>query len=114
MTTITPTIGRIVWFHPGPGDDIEQASDGQPLAAIVARVWSPTMINLGVFDVSGKTQPRTSVLLWQGDGDRPSGHPYCEWMPYQLGQAKAHLDQTLVAGSKGAPAHPVKDHSAKA
>jgi len=83
---IKPTIGRAVWFTPsGPSDSL--AWDGkQPLAAIVAYVWSDTMVNLSVFDQNGKQFGQTSVFLYQGDTDRPKGY-YCEWMPYQQGQA---------------------------
>lgn len=47
------------------------------------------MVNLMVIDPNGNTYPQTSVTLWQGgDGQKPEGR-YCEWMPYQIGQAKA-------------------------
>jgi hypothetical protein len=62
------------------------ASSPDPLAAIVTKVWSDTCINLAVFDANGNTHSRTSVLLYQGEGERPDVC-FCEWMPYQLGQA---------------------------
>lgn len=78
---IKPTIGRVVWFH----QDGSLPED-QPNAAIVAYVHSDTMVNLAVFNNNGKTYAETSVLLYQGDTDRPASR-YCEWMPYQQGQA---------------------------
>lgn len=78
---ITPTIGRVVWFREGGSD---QAA--QPQAALVTYVHSDTMVNLAVFDPNGFNYSKTSVTLVQ------EGHPvppwaYCEWMPYQKGQA---------------------------
>jgi len=79
---IKPTIGRVVWYHPS---ELEGISD-QPLAALVAYVWSDTLVNLAVFDSNGTSSGRTSVFLFQGDGERPASC-FAEWMPYQLGQA---------------------------
>lgn len=83
---IKPTVGRVVWFTPkgsNPGD--------QPLAAIVAHVWSDTCVNLAIFDANGvpMANPPTSILLVQEGAEIPSGGFYCSWMPYQVGQAKA-------------------------
>lgn len=58
----------------------------QPQAAIVAFVHSDRMVNLAVFGQNGNTFPMTSVTLRQPEDERPSG-PFCEWMPYQQGQA---------------------------
>jgi hypothetical protein len=78
---IKPTIGRVVWFH-GSGT---KASD-QPSAALIAYVHSDTLVNLATFDSNGVAFGQTSVFLYQGDGERPAEY-YCEWMPYQQGQA---------------------------
>jgi len=79
MIKLTP--GRIVWFRPaGTGPD------SAPLAAIVVHIYSDTLINLAVWDSSGRQFIATSVTLYQGEGDRPKGQ-YAEWMPYQQGQA---------------------------
>lgn len=89
---ITPTIGRIVWYRRGPGEAViaqHGGAFGSPrpaCAAIVIYVWSDTMVNLVVFDHNGTMHIRTSVELCQGD-TVPSGREYCEWMPYQKGQA---------------------------
>lgn len=84
---ITPTIGRVVWFHP-PTNAAETGFAGQEIcAAIVARVWSDRMVNLTVFDANGVPHSRTSVTLVQDGDTTPSLGYYCEWMPYQKGQA---------------------------
>src|SRR6266481_1667828 len=87
---ISPTVGRVVWYRPGPydrsGSTMTIHEDGQPLAAIVAYVWSDALVNLTVSDHNGTPHSRTSVTLHQGEGECPSS-PYCEWMPYQKGQA---------------------------
>lgn len=85
---IQPTIGRVVWYHPRPGEIGLAVNDGStPCAAIVAYVWNDRMVNLTVCDHNGQAQSRTSVRLLQ-DGEPPMpGTAYCEWMPFQKGQA---------------------------
>jgi hypothetical protein len=84
---IQPTIGRIVWYRPSDFDhNVMTIHDAQPLAATVAYVYSDTMVNLAVSDHLGNTYGRTSVILLQDGQATPSG-AYCEWMPFQKGQA---------------------------
>ena len=75
---INPTIGRIVWY--------QEAGSDQPCAAIVTYVWNDYMVNLSVFDHNGVQRSETSVHLKQ-DNEDAAPFPYCEWMPYQKGQA---------------------------
>jgi hypothetical protein len=84
---IRPTVGRVVLYHKDKEHDgrIAGGIDGT-LAAIVCHVWSDRCVNLAVLDAEGQFFGRTSVTFWQGDTERPEGR-YCEWMPYQLGQA---------------------------
>jgi hypothetical protein len=83
---ISPTIGRVVWFRAGG-----VPTDRQALAALVCYVHSDTCVNLAIFDENGVASHKTSCTLYQGDGDVPTGD-YCEWMPYQHGQAKKTED----------------------
>lgn len=84
---IIPTNGRIVLYHPSQFDtNVMTVHDSRPLAAIVAHVFNDGLVNLCVFDSNGHPYGRTSVPLHQGDGPCSSS-PYCEWMPYQKGQA---------------------------
>lgn len=82
---IEPTPGRIVWFWKGPWHD-KIAQHEQPLAATVAYVHNPHMVNLRVVDANGEAHAVTSVTLLQDDDQRPEGF-FCEWMPFQKGQA---------------------------
>jgi hypothetical protein len=97
---ISPTVGRVVWYRPS-GHDVLQLNgmyqvDGvQPFVAHVTYVWSDFMVNLVVYDHAGSMFIRTSVPLKQEGDDVPmmaDGAPYCEWMPYQVGQAKKHAE----------------------
>lgn len=58
----------------------------QAFAALVTYVHSDTMVNLAVFDANGVPFAETSVTLVQDNQPVPAGR-YCEWMPYQKGQA---------------------------
>jgi hypothetical protein len=96
LSVIQPTIGRVVWFYPAASDD--KYTKG-PLTALVCHVWSDTCVNLAVFDSNGNPYNRTSVLLWQGDGERPASG-FAEWMPYQKGQvAKTEAAEAKLAAA---------------
>jgi hypothetical protein len=86
---IKPTVGRVVWYWPKGSDQLINHQPDQPLAAIVCYVHSDRMVNLQVFDVNGESQSRTSVALRQEGDDEPK-FSHCQWMPYQIGQAKKH------------------------
>lgn len=85
---IKPTVGRVVLFVPKSHREGLALNLGQPHAATVVHVWGDRMVNLSVFDSNGKQFGVTSVHLKQPDDTDP-GCEYCEWMPYQVGQAKA-------------------------
>lgn len=87
---IKPTVGRVVWYTPVDNAPEGVNHKGQPFAAIVTYVFHDRMVNLAVFDHNGVAQSRTSVPLVQEGEQPPNGSPYCEWMPYQIGQAKKH------------------------
>jgi len=94
-TIINPTIGRRLWFWPSKntGDSGFTYSDPkQPCDAGIAYVHSDRLINVSVADQAGVVHSRTSVPLIQA-GETPPEHGfYCEWMPYQQGQAKKHAE----------------------
>ena len=79
---IKPTVGRVVWFYKWVSGDQHKG----PLAAHVAFVHSDSMVNLMVIDENGNPRSETSVSLVQEGAPVPQGN-YCEWMPYQKGQA---------------------------
>lgn len=93
---IKPTVGRVVWYRPSEYDvnggmmTAFSGDEPQPFIGHVAYVWSDRLVNLVVYDHTGEAFRRTSVKLIQ-EGDEPYiGEAYCEWMPYQVGQAKKH------------------------
>lgn len=99
---IQPTPGRIVWFHAGDHDDMLRgdlpARTSKPHAAIVAYVWSDTMINLTVCKSDGETVGRTSIYLKQDGGRAPSaGEAYACWMPYQISAAAGQTARSVHA-----------------
>lgn len=98
---IIPTVGRVVWFYPAGHCDGEQ-----PLAAIIAHVWSDTCVNLAIFGQDGSPvlNPPTSIQLLQEGDVPPSGGRYCAWMPYQVGQAKA-AERPQVHNPPHVPGH---------
>lgn len=79
---ISPTIGRVVLFHPAGSDP-----KAEPYPALVCKVWNDRNINVGGFDPSGVAFGETSVNLLQDDDSIPPAGPWAEWMPYQKGQA---------------------------
>ncbi|CAN7538614.1 DUF2829 domain-containing protein [Variovorax sp. LjRoot130] len=97
---IIPTIGRRVWFTPDPRTALSGFvchNPAAPMDAGIVYVWGDRCVNLDVTDHAGNHHAFTSVELWQGDCDRPNG-AYCEWMPFQKGQAAKPDDiKALVA-----------------
>jgi hypothetical protein len=99
MSVIQPTIGRVVLFHPSTNESDPKFAGQSVCAAIIAKVWSDTCVNLAVFDGNGAPHSKTSVLLIQDGDETPAGY-YCEWMPYQKGQAaKTEALEAQVRGS---------------
>ena len=98
---IRPTVGRVMWYHPGDySDGIVQHDPAQPMAAHVCYVWGDHMVNLLVIDHSGGTHARTSVPIVQEGSPYSAGPlPYAEWMPYQKGQAAKHDAAEKQAGA---------------
>jgi hypothetical protein len=93
---IKPTVGRIVWYWLAHG-----SPQREPLAAIVCGVKSDSVVNLSVFDHGGALFSHIDVPLIQEGDERPVTH-FCEWMPYQKGQAAKTeaLESKLGASSK--------------
>jgi hypothetical protein len=96
---IKPTVGRVVWYWPSEHHDPTPKFKGEPLAAIIARVIDDRTVNLLVIRADGVTYGRHDVVLLQdGDGRTKEGR-YCEWMPYQKGQAaKTEALEKQLAG----------------
>ena len=94
--TIKPTVGRVLWYYPREGDQGASPPPGQPLAAIIATVWTDTCINIAYFDANGVPWNKQSVLLIQGD-TVPAEGGYAVWMPFQKGQAKAQVASELTS-----------------
>lgn len=92
---IEPTVGRIVWYVPAMLGGINRPDlieafkkTSQPQAAIVTFVHPEgDRVNLARFSPEGVSIPETNVPLVQDDVPVPSHGGWCEWMPYQKGQA---------------------------
>lgn len=95
---IKPTVGRVVLYKPHSHERFAGDDGSQRWPALVTNVWSDTCVNLAVFDPNGNSAGgRTSVFLAQ-DQDAQDG--WCEWMPYQKGQAAKteELERAVQAG----------------
>lgn len=117
---ITPTIGRKVWYWPSDYDKhlhldyhpgflhtaIEAADPKQACDATVVYVHGDRCVNLSITDHNGNVHKRTSVTFAQPGDAVPQGGGYAEWMPYQIGQAKAQ--QPAAADPVAAPAAEAK------
>lgn len=100
MSKIVPTIGRKLYFRPNgmPSSlpPLTQNDPAAPLDATIVYVWPSTVegdpeysLNLAVFDHAGNMQPMHGIPLVQdGEAAPAAPHPYAEWMPFQVGQAK--------------------------
>ncbi len=79
---IEPTVGRVVWFY----RHVQDKGFEGPMAAHIAFVNTPSVVNLMAIDLEGRPRPEKMVQLVQDDDMIPNDD-YCTWMPYQKGQA---------------------------
>lgn len=96
MTTITPTVGRILLFYSGSG------LHSTPLPAILISPHDETALGVryvSVFVIGLSRQFVTSVPLYDA-GTGPDNEARCEWMQFQQQQAKdaAELAAIIAAG----------------
>jgi hypothetical protein len=110
---LKPTAGQIVWYYPPYSDTLHKifgsVREKKPLAALIAHVWSDTCVNLTVIDPNGNLTSRTSVLLHQGEGQRPDPG-FAEPRPMELGEFIAgELSEITVGGSTGKALPPLSD-----
>lgn len=106
---ITPTVGRILWYRPHDGwqPGIPHRK-GEPLAALVTAVESDNRVNVLVLDANGGQHPMPSVLLVQPGDEAPAKGGYCEWMPFQIGQAEKTAEAERQLAERGEPATTIK------
>lgn len=111
---IKPTVGRVVWFYPATNQatsGFTPPNEGEPLAAIIARVVDADAgaVHLAVFDGAGVSRSEPYVKLIQEGEKVPADGRYAAWMPYQIGQAKKHdADVAQQRPALGAPSVTVK------
>lgn len=82
-----PTVGRKVWYFPGPGDEMMHRNLSDPLDATIIAVHNDVIINAFIIDASGFSHVRHSVELLDPADPTIPNNGHCEWMPYQIGQA---------------------------
>ena len=110
MTTIVPSIGRVVLFR--PATDLGHGLLETPFAATVAYVNEDGTINLSVCDHAGNQFAQQNVPLIQDGEDFPDdGSAYAYWMPYQIATAAAseakQEAKTPIAGAAGSSVKPL-------
>lgn len=93
MQAIQPTVGRKVWYRPnGQAHSLMVDYDERtPMDATIVYVHDSRTVNLLVHDHRGNPWPIEYVSVQLPAEDKRDGS-YWEWMPYQVGQAKAVAD----------------------
>lgn len=92
VSVITPSIGRQLWFWSSGAKRAAADSDSavQPEAATVVYVWDDRTMNLTVLDAKGRARVvRSAQLVQPEDPWNESTGAHAQWMPYQVGQARA-------------------------
>lgn len=124
MSKITPTIGRKLYFYPNgmpTGIPPHTMNDqDSPLDATIVYVWPSTAqvgpefsLNLYVIDHAGVPMPVHGIPLVQDGEDAPAApQPYAQWMPFQVGQAKAQETEKAPEVGNVAAAPNVADGAA--
>ena len=77
---ITPSLGRIVLFHPFP--EVDRLPYYQPHVAIVTFVHSDRAVNLAVFNSSGGSYSRENIpFLQDAENPQKGTREWAEWAP---------------------------------
>jgi len=96
---ISPSIGRVVWYHP-PG----HPSSDQPWPALISYVHNDQLINVGGFRADGTSFDAREVRLVQDASETVKlSDGYACWMPYQqkvAAEAQAKIAPVIVPISK--------------
>lgn len=97
MTTIIPTVGRIMLYGPAPGDD--QLTLGRYAASLVCGVADEgRAVNLAVFDATGRyVGGRVGVRVVQEGEAIPESGDHATWMAYQTAVASGAIPPVLHA-----------------
>ena len=67
-----PTVGRIVIYKLGPGDDEANSNFAEELPAVIVRVWNPTedgAVNLKILNDGPEDLWKTSVVRGDNPGE---------------------------------------------
>jgi hypothetical protein len=107
MTTIDPTVGRMILFHPPSNSTNSTFAPGATCAAIIAAVLPNERLNLAVFDSKGAVHSMESVPLIQEGDTAPVNGFFAEWMQYQKAVAKGETAPVLHATPIASAATPV-------
>lgn len=90
--TITPTIGRMVYFAMSDAAATARGvikRDGQPFSAQIVHVADDYTVSLAAHDHAGNPFAALDVPLVPDEFQVVPDGPHARWMGYQLGQAKA-------------------------
>lgn len=99
---IKPSIGRKIWYWPGPEDKYLKCLDIKtPFDATVVFVHDSGTINVLVLDHEGSLYRRQSIPVIQEGELKPDDSGFCVWMPYQIGQAAKTQEAEAKAKAKG-------------
>lgn len=95
VNSIKPTIGRKVWLWVSTNmvqPECVVLDSKQAFDASIAFVHPDGRINVTFADHAGRPGACAVVAIYDpkdSDQHTGGGEPYCTWMPYQVGQAKA-------------------------
>src|ERR1700761_5990513 len=111
MASITPTVGRMILFHPMKGVIHHSLPPDEVRAATIAHVHADgKKLNLAVIDRNGTSHAMPDVPLIQEGEDAPENGYYAEWMPEggKHSTKAERLSQPAIETSPfSAAAHPV-------
>ena len=85
MSTIKPTVGRLLYFYPNQQEEKGfRLEPSQPCVAIILFVHDDTHVNALVYTHEGLPCLQFKCRLLQaGDETPPVTERYLDWMPYQ-------------------------------
>lgn len=96
MSSITPTIGRKVWYWTTNASRVRNSTQG--IDATVIFIGDDDLVDLQCVDHHGEPFIAQNIVLgdYLDEGDPPvhGVDNFATWMPYQMGQAKKEAAST--------------------
>lgn len=84
----TPSVGRILHYYPGFGENVCWMDETQPLPCQIVHVNDDGTVDISLTDQAGRFSFRRRVRIASNRSEVSGARGHCQWMPYQVAASK--------------------------